>query len=125
MTYLLTIEQLLRYSQACSSSHEAIRRPYFPIRNLSKAAAKTRQMFPRWNIRTRILALCEVSKPSIIIIFILGVDLGQLLKVEFVPQHGANATEAFDELIALARTIGDEFEGCAVIFVALGEPFEE
>ena len=46
LTNLRTIEQLLRYSQACSTGHEAIRLPFSPIRDLSKAAAKTRQMFP-------------------------------------------------------------------------------
>lgn len=83
-------------------------------------------MFLRWNIRTSILALSrEVSKPSIVVEFVLGIDFGQLLEVELVSQHGADATEALDELVALARTIGDEFEGGAEVFVVLGEPFEE
>ena len=83
-------------------------------------------MFLRSNIRTSILALSrEVSKPSIVVEFVLGIDLGQLLEVELVPQHGANAAEAFDELVALARTVGDELEGGAEVFVVLREPFEE
>ena len=83
-------------------------------------------MFLRRNIRTSILALSrEVSKPSIVVEFILGIDFGQLLEVELVSQHGADAAEALDELVTLARTVGDEFEGGAEVFVVLGEPFEE
>ena len=103
-----SIEQLFLASQSGSTNRE----PGPPARTLpsihglsSRAAAKTRQMFPRRNIWTGILALREVSKPSIIVEFILGIDLDQLLEVELVSQHGANAAEAFDELVALARTV--------------------
>ena len=73
-------------------------------------------MFLRWNIWTSILALCEVSKPSVVIEFVLGIDFSQLLEVELVSQHGTYATKAFDELVALARTIGDELESRAEIW---------
>lgn len=82
-------------------------------------------MFLGQNIWTSILALREVSKSSIVVEFILGIDLDQLLEVELVSQHGAYAAEAFDELVALARTVGDEFEGRPEVFVVLREPFEE
>lgn len=82
-------------------------------------------MFPRRNIWTGILALCEVSKTSIIVVFILGIDLGQLLEIELISQHSTNATEASEELRALARTVGDEFEGRAEVSVGLGEPLEQ
>ena len=116
-------------SQACPSSQPGARfactcSPIHPQPS-PKAAAKSRQKFRPGNIWTSILALCEVSKPSIVIEFVLGVDLGQLLKVELVPQHGADAAKAFDELVALARTIRDEFQSRAEVLVALGEPFEE
>ncbi len=47
-----------------------------PTRDLRTAAAKTRHMFLRRNIWTGILAHCEVSKPSIVIELVLGIDLG-------------------------------------------------
>ena len=95
------------------------------MHGLYQAAAKTRQMFPLRNIWTRILALREVSKASIVIELILGIHLGQLLKVELISQHGADATEALDELVALTRTVRDEFERRAEVLVALGKPLEE
>lgn len=95
------------------------------IHDLSRAVAKSRQMFLRRNIWTSILALREVSKASIVVELILGIDLDQLLEVELVSQHGADAAEAFDELVALARTVGDEFKGRAEVLVVLREPFEE
>ena len=127
-TFQTTFERHFRSSQTCSTGLGPARLHLSANRGLDyhEAAAKTRQMFLlRRDIWTSILALREVSKPSIIIEFILGVDLGQLFKVELVPQHGADATEALDELVALARSVGDEFEGRAEVLVALGEPFEE
>lgn len=99
-TYLLG--QFFRSSQASSTTRELIHLHSISLHGLYRAAAKSRQMFLWWNMWTSILALCEVSKPSIIVVFILGIDLGQLLKVELVPQHSANATKAFDELVAFA-----------------------
>lgn len=83
-----------------------------PIHGLSRAAAKSRRIFLQWDIWTSILALRDVSKPSMIVELILGIDLSQLFKLELVSQHSTNATKAFDELVGLARRIGDEFEGC-------------
>lgn len=49
----------------------------------------------------RCLAHCEGTKPSIIVKFIFVIEIGKLLKVDFVPKNSANTTETFNELISL------------------------
>ena len=120
-----TLAQLSLVSQPGATGHEPARPRARPTHGRSGPAAKSRRTVPRRDIRTGILALREVSKPSIVVELVLGVDLGQLFEVELVPQHGPDAAEAFDELVALAGAVGDELEGRAEVFVALGEPFEE
>lgn len=65
-----------------------------------------------------------LRKPTIIKLIIIA-KLLQLLKVDFIPQHGANAAKPLHELIPLARAIRHELQRRAEIFVVLREPFEE
>jgi len=43
----------------------------------------------------------------------------------FQPHLTSNSTEALDELRALLRPIGDDFQRCAELFVIVGKPFEQ
>jgi hypothetical protein len=73
----------------------------------------------------RYLAVSEGAQPSIIVEFVfIFVEVGELLKVESVAEDGADATKAFDELVALGRAVGDELKVGAEVLVLLSEPLE-
>lgn len=79
-----------------------------------------------WKLGVRLLPLCcEVIELSIIVKFILGINVSQLLKIDLVTQNGTNTTKALDELIALAGSIGDEFQCRAKVLVLLSKPLQE
>jgi len=76
--------------------------------------------------RIRRLVILEVTALlSIVVEFVIVLELGQLLKVQPVAQDRANATKAAYELVALAGAVGDELELSAEVAVVLRQPLQE
>lgn len=71
--------------------------------------ARIRQKVPRRDFWTSILAHCEAAELSIIIelIFVI-IEICQLVKIDLVSEHRSYTAKAFDELITLAGSVGDE-----------------
>lgn len=64
----------------------------------------------------------QLMSPTVIE-FIFVFKISKLLKVDFVAEHGSDATKAFNKLIAFTRTIGYKLQGSAKVFVLLCKPF--
>ena len=62
---------------------------------------------------------------SIIVIIIVILAIIELLKVDLVAEQTTNASESFDELVALRGTVGHEFQSGSEVAVLLGDPLEE
>lgn len=67
---------------------------FLPGRVLLQFGARSRRRARRVRFWARCLAQCEVAKPSVVVEFILVVEIGKLLKIDLVAENGSDATKA-------------------------------
>lgn len=105
LVHIIVVHPILRRGCGCVTNHRTLVRA-----GRSWACRQAVVNIELWLIaiawkRLLLAPCCEVVELSIIIEFVFVIKISQLLKVDLVPQNGADTTETFHKLISLARSV--------------------